>query len=67
VLRGRVLSKNYIKDVSQANTSEKRKKDIVREDQNRRAAKANKNVLKVIANAISNVGYGNRSITKNDS
>jgi hypothetical protein len=67
VLGGGALSKSYVKDVSQANTSEERKKDIVREDQNRRAAKANEDALKAIANAISNVGYGNRGITRNDS
>jgi hypothetical protein len=39
----------------------------VREDQNCRAAKANEDVLKAIANTISNVGYGNRGITRNDS
>jgi hypothetical protein len=66
VLREGVLSKSYVKDVSQTNTSEERKKDIVREDQNRRAAKANENALKVIASAISNVGYGNRGIIRND-
>jgi hypothetical protein len=67
VLRRKALSKSYVKDISQVNTFEERKKDIVREDQNRRAAKANEDVLKAIANAISNVGYGNCGITKNDS
>jgi hypothetical protein len=67
VLKGGALSKSYIKNVFQANTFEEKKKDIVKEDQNRRAAKVNEDVLKAIANAISNVGYDNRGITKNDS
>jgi hypothetical protein len=32
VLEERALSKSYVKDVSQANTFKKKKKDIVRED-----------------------------------
>jgi hypothetical protein len=38
----------------------------VREDQNRKAAKANEDALKSIANVISNISYGNRGITRND-
>jgi hypothetical protein len=49
------------------NISKKRKKDIVKEDQNCRAAKVNEDVLKAIANVISNVSYSNHGITKNDS
>jgi hypothetical protein len=66
VLEKRALLKNYVKDVSQANTFEKRKKDIMRKDQNRRVAKINEDVLKAIANTISNMDYGNCDITKND-
>jgi hypothetical protein len=39
----------------------------MREDQNRKTAKAYEDVLKAIVNAISNVSYSNRGITKNDS